>query len=240
LRSVGWAFTPKTRRVAPILAVAALLCCTLRVAEAEARPRKAPPRAAPAASAIFADEADCAAKGALEASDCHNAALNSHAEYEEKAPRLSSNEACTRFFGARNCAMRIGGGLQGIGFVPSYRGFRLVAGKGGGETMALPVLAGANAGVEFTPRPVSRLDTAQDGARGARAQVAWQNAHAPVIGSARGGGILRYREAPKGAAPDLSDDPGAEPSGPAATIPVKPSMLKSMQEEMRKYGTPPK
>jgi hypothetical protein len=64
--------------------------------------------------------------------------------------------------------------------------------------------------------------------------------HAPVIGSARGGGILRYREAPKGAAPDLSDDQGAEPSGPAATIPVKPSMLKSMQEEMRKYGTPPK
>jgi hypothetical protein len=231
---------PKACRMAPIFAVAALFCCVLRIGDAEARARKASPRSPPAASAVLADEADCVAKEALEASDCHNAALNSHAEYEEKAPRLASNEACTRFFGAHNCSMRIGGGLQGIAFLPSYRGFHLVQGKSGGETLVLPVIAGADAGLEFAPRPVSRLDMAQDGARGARAQAAWQNMHAPVIGSARGGGILRYREAPKGAAPDLSDDQGAEPSGPAATIPVKPSMLKSMQEEMRKYGTPPK
>jgi hypothetical protein len=221
-------------------AVAAALLCALQMSDAQARQRKASAHPLPTSSATFTDEATCVAKAALDATDCHNAAMNAHAEYQEKAPRLSSNDACARFFGAHNCSMRIGGGLQGIAFVPSYRGFRLVPGKGNEETMTLPVLAGPNAGVEFTPRPVSRLDIEQDAARGVRAQAAWQNAHAPVLGSARGsGGILRYREAPKDAAPDFSDDGGGEPSGPAITIPVKPSMLKSMQEEMRKYGTAP-
>src|SRR5204862_504913 len=140
-------------------------------------------------------------------------------------PRLDSNEACSRSFGAHNCSIRIGGGARGIGFVPSYRGFRLLPGKAG-ETMVLPVLAGTGAGHEFAPRPVSRLDIGQDAARGARAQAAWRAAHSPAISSARGGGgAAPYREAPKGAAPDLSDEPG-EPTGPAATYPVSPSMLK--------------
>ncbi len=225
------------RRV-PIWGAAALLVCVLQMGVAEARSRKPSPQATPSASATFMDEQDCVAKGALAAADCHNAALNSHAEYEEKAPRLSSNDACTRFFGAHNCSMRIGAGLQGIGFLPSYRGFRLVQGKGAGEMMTLPVIAGTDSGIGFTSRPVSRLDTELDGARGARAQAAWQSAHAPVIRSARGGAIP-YREAPKGVAPDPSDDEGMQPSGPAASYPVSPAKLKAMQEEMRKYGTPP-
>jgi hypothetical protein len=228
---------PNIGRSVALAAVAAPFLAILLTAGAEARAHKPAHAARPSASAIYADERDCVAKGALEASQCHNAALNSHAEYEEKAPRLESNEACKRFFGARHCSMRIGGGLKGIAFVPSYRGFRLVPGKNGEETMVLPVLSDTDVGIGFTPRPVSRLDTEQDSGRAAKAQAAWQNAHSPAIKSA--GGVLRYREAPKGAAPDLSDDGGDAQSGPAATYPVSPTMLKSMQEEMRKYGTPP-
>jgi len=230
--------TPKCGGSKGVAAIAALLLAVVQIGQAEARPRKPVRRPQPSA-ATYADEHDCVAKGALHASDCHNAALNSHAEYDEKAPRLDSKQACARFFGAHNCSMRIGAGLKGIAFVPSYRGFRLAPGKRAGEMMTLPVLAGASAGIEFTPRPVSRLDVEQDGARGARAQAAWQSAHAPVIRSARGG-VMRYREAPKDAAPDFSDGGGeAAQQGPAATYPVSPSMRRTLQEEMRKYGTPP-
>ena len=241
MRSFGRAFTSKIGGRVPFLAGMALFFALLGMSAVEARSRRPVARAQPSPLATFADERDCVAKGALEAAECRNAALNSHAEYEEKAPRLDSSDACTGFFGAHNCSMRIGTGLKGIGFLPSYRGFRLLAGKGGDGMMTLPVLAGSGGGVDFTPRPISRLDAGQDPARGARAQAAWQSAHAPVIRSARGAGgsIMRYREAPTDAAPDLSDDEGKEPSGSAVTIPVKPSMLKSMQEEMRKYGTPP-
>ncbi|MFI5015463.1 MAG: DUF1190 domain-containing protein [Hyphomicrobiales bacterium] len=219
------------------MTMAAILVAAVQTDAAGARTRRPAPLPAAAASAIYADERDCTAKGALEASECRNAALNTRAEYQEKAPRFDANEACTRVFGAHNCAMRIGGAPGGIGFVPSYKGFTLLRGKGEAGMTALPVLAGANGGVAFAPRPVTRPDTQQDAARGARAQAIWQNAHAPVIRSA--GGALRYREAPKGAMPDLSDDAGEAQSGPAATYPVSPAMLKAMQDEMRKYGSPP-
>src|SRR5665213_23181 len=41
--------------------------------------------AAPAAPSVYADEHDCIAKKALDAPSCHNAFVNSRAEYEEKA-----------------------------------------------------------------------------------------------------------------------------------------------------------
>lgn len=219
-----------------------LLLAALQSQEAAARPRQAlapkpQPAAAAVPSAIYADENDCVAKAALEATECHNAAFNSHAEYEEKAPRLDSNDACLRIFGAHNCSMRIGGG-KGIAFLPSYRGFRLLRGKTG-EMMALPVVPGAVAGIEFALRPVSELDIGQDAGRAARAQAAWQSARAPVIRSARGGsGTAPYRDAPKDAQVPSGDIEKGLP-GPSQAYPVNPSMLKAMQEEMRKYGTPP-
>jgi Protein of unknown function (DUF1190) len=236
LRGINWRIPGGTGRRALIIALAATLMGALASGDAQARSRKPASRAQSAAAASYADERECVAKAALDASECRNAAMNSHAEYEEKAPRLESSGACTRLFGARNCSMRIGAS-RGIAFLPSYRGFRLLPGKAG-EMMAVPMLAGGDAGIAFTPRPVTRLDIAQDAARGMRAQAAWQAAHSPVMRSARGGGGAPYREAPQGAAPDLTDQ-GGEPTGPAATYPVSPSMLKAMQEEMRKYGTPP-
>jgi hypothetical protein len=234
---------PRKRGARFVVGAALLFAAILQVQGAAARPRKAPPpKPQPAASApsvTYEDEKDCVAKAALEATECHNAAFNSHAEYEEKAPRLDSNDACMRFFGPHNCSMRIGGG-KGIAFLPSYRGFRLIKGKSG-EMMALPVVPGAVAGVEFSPRPVSDLDMAQDAGRAARAQAAWQSAHSPVrsAGAGSGGPGALYRDAPKDAAPPSGDYEKGLP-GPATTYPVNPAMLKAMQEEMRKYGTPPK
>jgi hypothetical protein len=223
-----------------------LLLAALQAHDADARPRKPQNPKPPAASAAlpsqtYEDEQDCVAKAALEATECRNAAFNSHAEYEEKAPRLANNEACLKFFGAHNCSMRIGGG-KGIAFLPSYRGFRLIRAKSG-EMMALPVVAGAGAGIEFTPRAVSDFDVWQDPVRAARAQAAWQSAHSPAMRNASGGGADDagglYRDAPKGAALPTSGDYEKGLPGPSMTYPVNPAMLKAMQEEMRKYGTPP-
>jgi Protein of unknown function (DUF1190) len=218
-----------------LAALAVIVAALVQPGDAAARTRRHQARAAPL-SAVYTDERNCVAKNALAQTQCHNAAFNSHAEYEEKAPRFEANGDCVRIFGARNCSMRIGGGPKGIGFIPTYEGFTLVRAKDGEETLVLPVLAGKSATVEFTPRPVSSLDTEQDAQRSAQAQAAWQNAHSPTIRSA--GGALRYREAPKDTMPDPSGDSGEAQPGPAATYPVSPAMLKSMQEEMRKYGNP--
>ncbi|MBV9568562.1 MAG: DUF1190 domain-containing protein [Hyphomicrobiales bacterium] len=221
-----------------IAALATVTAALLQPGDAAARSRRHWSHAAPRAAApatVYPDEHSCIAKKALDAAQCHNAALNSHAEYEEKAPRFEANSACLQAFGARNCTMRIGGGPKGIGFIPSYKGFTLEAAKGGGETLTNPVIAGKDGMVEFTPRPVSRLDTEQDEARAARAQTLWQSAHASA---GHGSSVLRYRDAPADDTPLGADDSQEAQPGPVATYPVSPAMLKSMQEEIRKYGNP--
>jgi hypothetical protein len=240
LRSIWRAFRRELMsmpgRSAGLAVLTAVVTVLIQPGDAAARTRKHYSHSARSSSAVFTDERDCVAKNALDETQCHNAALNSHAEYEEKAPRFEANDACKQFFGAHNCSMRIGDGPGGIGFIPSYRGFSLARGKDVAETMVMPVLAGKSPMVEFSPRPISRLDTEQDAGRSAQAQAAWQSAHAGAIHGT--GWALRYRDAPKDAAPDLSDEPGEDQSGPAATYPVSPAMLKSMQEEMRKYVKP--
>jgi hypothetical protein len=204
------------------------------------RPRAQPKPAAPQA-VVYPDEHDCLTRNALTASECHNAFVNSRAEYEEKAPRFDGKNACARFFGAANCAMRIGaGGPRSIGFVPAYKGFTLVEGKKGAETTVLPALAATKAPVTFTPRPVAKLDTDLDADAGARAQAAWQAAHAAASRGPGGDAAMSYGEAPSGAAPDIFNDQGEVQPGPAATYPVSPALLERLHEEMRKYGTPPK
>jgi Protein of unknown function (DUF1190) len=222
-------------RSVAIVVLATMVVAFVQPGDASARTRRHASRPAPAATAVYPDERSCAAKKALDEAQCRNAALNSHAEYEEKAPRFDTNAGCEQAFGRRGCSMRIGS-AAGIGFIPSYKGFTLEPEKKGEETLVLPVIAGKSATVEFTARPVSRLDTDQDPGRGARAQAAWQGAHSPAIRSA--GGALRYRDAPKDAMPLGSDDSEEAQPGPAATYPVSPAMLKSMQEEIRKYGNP--
>ncbi len=73
--------------------------------DAAARPRRHwshhTARAVSPVSTIYPDEKSCVAKKALDAAQCHNAALNSHAEYEEKAPRFEADSA------ARRCSARI-------------------------------------------------------------------------------------------------------------------------------------
>ncbi len=56
----------------------------------------------------FATERHCAASGKLPADVCASAAANASAEFEEKAPRFSTREACQRVFRG-GCAI----GLRG-------------------------------------------------------------------------------------------------------------------------------
>jgi hypothetical protein len=86
---------------------------------------------------------------------------------------------------------------------------------------------------------VQRPDNEIDVGRGARARAAWARMHAPG-GHGAGEDGSPYLDAPKDAAPDAYDDNADALSGPAATYPLSPAKLKEMQEEMRKYGTPPK
>ena len=229
--------SPLSRSIG-ISALATLMVALLQPGDAAARSRRHwshPAHAAAPVATVYPDEHSCIAKKALDPVQCHNAAMNSHAEYEEKAPRFEANSACVQVFGARNCTMRIGGGPKGIGFIPSYRGFTLETAKTGAETLTSPVIAGKGGMVEFTPRPVSSLDTEQDEARGARAQAQWQSAHAS---EGHGSSVLRYRDAPADDTPLGADDSQDAQPGPVATYPVSPAMLKSMQEEIRKYGNP--
>jgi hypothetical protein len=227
-------------RSAAIFAITILTATLMQTEDAAARARRHwsqashPSQAASPVATVYPDEKGCVAKKALDAAQCHNAALNSHAEYEEKAPRFEANSACAEVFGAHNCSMRIGAGPKGIGFVPSYKGFALGPQKGSEETLVTPVIAGKAGTVEFTPRPVSRLDTDEDEARGARAQTQWQSAHAAGHGSS----VLRYRDTPADELPLGGDDSEEAQPGPVGTYPVSPSMLKSMQDEIRKYGNP--
>jgi uncharacterized protein YgiB involved in biofilm formation len=189
---------------------------------------------------IYSDERDCVAKKALDAPLCHNAFVNARAEYEEKAPRFDSKVPCARFFGAANCAMRISSALSGVTFLPSFGGFTLSKEKDG-ATMVRPVLASKTTPVDFSPRPVATLDTEQDAKRGQRAIAAWRAKHDTAPRAPGGGNAMSYRAAPKDTMFDEPTGGDVAPlPGPAQTYPVNPAMMQRIEDEMRKYGTPPR
>lgn len=79
----------------------------------------------------FGSERHCVSSGRLSAEICANAAANAAAEFEEKAPRFPSRDACERVY-RRGCALGFRGaaGFSGrsdaIFFTPRQQGFRVV------------------------------------------------------------------------------------------------------------------
>ena len=57
----------------------------------------------------FGAERSCVASGQLSGELCANAAANAQAEFDEKAPRFPTREACERAFGSSRCSVGFSG-----------------------------------------------------------------------------------------------------------------------------------
>ncbi len=84
----------------------------------------------------YGSEQNCVASGRFNAQQCATAAANSQAEFEEKAPRFPSREACEKVFATAGCSVGFKGSegwegkKSGIYFSPRQQGFRVVATSG--------------------------------------------------------------------------------------------------------------
>jgi hypothetical protein len=95
---------------------------------------------------------NCILSGRLDATKCANAAANAQAEYEERAPRFASREACERIFAAAGCSPSLRGGEA---FSPRQAGFRVVV-MSWREQTTTPIVAGPK--ISFQPRSILRRD----------------------------------------------------------------------------------
>ncbi len=79
----------------------------------------------------FGTERSCIASGKLPPEQCANAAANAQAEFEEKAPRFPTRDACAKFFPHAGCSIGFSGAdgwagkKSGLYFVPRQTGFRI-------------------------------------------------------------------------------------------------------------------
>lgn len=120
-----------------------------------------PARADPARGAFtYANARACASAGRLSAEICDNAEKNAAAEFEEKAPRFPTRQACET---ARHGPCAVGfsgaGGWTGhkadVYFTPRQQGFRVTV-KSEREATTAPLASG----LSFSPRTALRRDIA--------------------------------------------------------------------------------
>ena len=124
----------------------------------------------------FGAERACVAGGALGTEHCANAAANAQAEFEEKAPRFPSREACERIFKIAGCSVGFSGAdgwegkKSGVYFTPRQQGFRVVANSERDITV-VPYTTGPT--IDFTPRSVLKKDTRIDLKTAHHARETW-------------------------------------------------------------------
>jgi uncharacterized protein YgiB involved in biofilm formation len=123
----------------------------------------------------------------LSAELCTNAAANAQAEFEEKAPRFPSREACQRAFASAGCSVGFKGSdgwagkKSGIFFTPRQSGF-LVTVSSERDMTVVPYAAGASIG--FSRRSILRKDTRIDPRIAAKARENWRARAASDAGGA--------------------------------------------------------
>jgi len=163
---------------------------------------------------VFIDAAACVASGAHSASDCRHAERNARAEFSEKAPRFPTRAACERAFARCMIGDIFAGG--GVDFVPTLRGFAILAGPRAG---ALPVLEGGGSQGMFERRRIDRDDEGVHRGQDRRAQSA--------SGISPGSHPLS-RTAP------VAEDPAS--NGGLQAYPVPAAALRELRERERKFG----
>ena len=110
----------------------------------------------------YGAEQNCILSGKLKPEQCANAAANAQAEFEEKAPRFPSREACERIFVPAGCSVGFKGaeGWAGkksaIYFSPRQAGFRVMVSSPSDMTVT-PFASGPR--INFSSRSILRKDT---------------------------------------------------------------------------------
>lgn len=166
---------------------------------------------------IYGSEYGCRSAGKLSAEQCANAAANTQAEFDEKAPRFPSREACERLFRGAGCSVGFKGAdgwagkRSGVYFQPRQAGFHVnvVSER---EMTATPQVLGPSIG--FSPRTILRKDTRID-QRFARSRELWRP-------RAAGAGAAFGVATPDGAAGPLPPPPPVDPNFDCAAV-LEPS-----------------
>lgn len=162
---------------------------------------------------VYSDEKSCLSGGRISAPICANAAANARAEFDEKAPRYPTREACDRVFPRDRCSVGFSGadGWAGkrsaIYFSPRMFGFRINV-LSEREAYVTPMITGP--GISFSRRTAMRRDTGVDFAVARQARRNWRPDAQPASG---GGESFGVDTAPPG------DGAGAIPPRP----PVDPN-----------------
>lgn len=139
---------------------------------------------------VYSDEKSCVAGGRVDAPICANAAANARAEFDEKAPRYPTREACDRVFPRDRCSVGFSGadGWAGkrsaIYFSPRMFGFRINI-LSEREAYVTPMITG----ISFSRRTAMRRDTGVDFAVARQARRNWRPDAQPASGGGESFGV---------------------------------------------------
>lgn len=168
----------------------------------------------------FGDERSCSASGKLSAELCANAAANARTEFEEKAPRFPTRDACERAFDRGGCSLGFSGTdgwagkKSGIYFSPRQAGFRIwVSPKH--DMIVVPYVTGKVVG--FSARTIARRDTHIDLKTARQAREAWRFGAPSAIAPGQGA-VGLDNPSPVGNHDPLPPPPPADPNFNCAAV----------------------
>jgi uncharacterized protein YgiB involved in biofilm formation len=143
--------------------------------------------------------------GKFTSEQCANAAANSKAEFEEKAPRFPSREACEKFFPEAGCSLGFKGAdgwagkKSGIYFSPRQQGF--IVAPSGRDAVTTPFTAGPH--IDFSSRSIAKKNASVNSAIGQKARESWraEPAASPAKGASQELGLSNAPAGDRGAVP---------------------------------------
>ena len=134
----------------------------------------------------YGAEQNCILGGKLTPEQCANAVANAQAEFEEKAPRFPSREACERVFASAGCSVGFigaegwAGKKSGIYFSPRQAGFRVLVSSPSDMTVT-PFALGPR--INFSPRSILRKDTRINPQIAHDARASWRLQPSTAVGT---------------------------------------------------------
>lgn len=204
-----------------IVVVTAMGMCAALLGPAQARAKTQARR--PAAATSYASVDECIISKVIDEPLCRTAFANARAEFDEKAPRFATRQACEGQFA--QCAImlpvqaaavsRMAKTSSGVEYAPSMERVQIVPGKAG-EKMAVPVTRASRIALHFDARSLTKPETEISAKRGEAARQSWQaalaRANRPAATSYAGAvlpaGSISYADPQAGLA---TDNPASYP-----------------------------
>lgn len=162
----------------------------------------------------YGAEQNCILGGKLKPEQCANAVANAQAEFEEKAPRFPSRDACERVFASAGCSVGFKGAegwagkKSGIYFSPRQAGFRVMVSSPSDMTVT-PFALGPR--ITFSPRSILRKDTRINPQTAHEARGSWRLQPSAAAGAS-----------PSAAGDDKPPAPPVDPNFDCASV-LEPS-----------------